>query len=226
LLLPNQLQPCVCELLQPVLVDRQLQLSSSKRHVGQVLSLSTAKQLRSTLHKHAKTHISSTAAAAAAARVVQDRHCPQHVGHLPCTRLLQLWQRLLQQTRHQATLLLLLLLLLDGISLQAVRQATAGGLACRSVLLVQLHCACQLLLQLHVLLGQLAGDQTQTQQMLLSVSSWVEELLLQLLLLLLYCVWPLCKLCQVCDGCADVDDVEGRTILTHNRINLGNRQPV
>jgi hypothetical protein len=172
LLLPNQLQPCVCELLQPVLVDRQLQLSSSKRHVGQVLSLSTAKQLRSTLHKHAKTHISSTAAAAA--RVVQDRNCPQHVGHLPCTRLLQLWQRLLQQTRHQATLLqllLLLLLLLDGISLQAVRQATAGGLACRSVLLVQLHCACQLLLQLHVLLGQLAGGQTQTQQMLLSVSS-------------------------------------------------------
>jgi hypothetical protein len=80
-----------------------------------VLSLSTAKQLRSTLRKHL-THISSTAAAA---RVVEDRHGPQHVGHLTGTRLMQLWQRLIQQTRHQATLLLLLLLL-GGISLRAL----------------------------------------------------------------------------------------------------------
>jgi hypothetical protein len=88
LLLLWELQPCVHQLLQPVLADRQLQLGNSQGHVGQVLRLCTPEHLTRTLQEQLYTcHIRRPAAAAAAVfttGVLEGGQAPQDVGNLPC----------------------------------------------------------------------------------------------------------------------------------------------
>jgi hypothetical protein len=89
LLLLYELQPCVCQLLQPVLADRQLQLGCRQSYVGQVLRLCTPEHTTRTHQQqvHTGTSRSPAAAAAAAATVTagvsEGRKAPQDVGNLP-----------------------------------------------------------------------------------------------------------------------------------------------